>query len=424
MTSEPILDRRLRERMAELAAPGDTSAAIDNVLSTTGRLRPEPRWLVLLKEPPMRTSSVLVAGSPPMRTGLVLALVALLVALAATVAVGALVLRPTPVAPAYGPAGNGQIALAVEGDILSISATGGSPTPITSGPDIDSLPSYSRDGSRIAFVRGTGGPSGSQRLMVANADGTGAVVASPELLEIQAFDWSPTGDRLAVLGDIRLGPAPSVFVAAADGSTWSELEIGSLAPSTFIAWRPPAGDELVFRAHPEVGDPAAALYAIAPDGGVVRPLMDPAEPESGDACAVCDVELAPDGQHATFWTWGPNQTGEVNAWGRVLDLASGDVRIATTWGGSSSPITPDGRSIVGVGSRLELEPIDGSAPSRTVGPEFDPAGVHIAISPDGSRVVITESSGDRTLVDIASGEATPLDARSEGHLSWQRLALP
>ena len=40
MTTETMLDRRLRELMAELAAPGDQSAAIDNVISVTRALRP------------------------------------------------------------------------------------------------------------------------------------------------------------------------------------------------------------------------------------------------------------------------------------------------------------------------------------------------------------------------------------------------
>ena len=35
MTSESMLDRRLRELMAELAAPGDQSTAIENVISVT-----------------------------------------------------------------------------------------------------------------------------------------------------------------------------------------------------------------------------------------------------------------------------------------------------------------------------------------------------------------------------------------------------
>ena len=424
MTSEPTFDRQLRELMAELAAPGDTAPAIDHVVSVTRSLRPEPRWLVLLKERPMRTSSVLVAGSPPMRTGLVFAIIALLVAIAATVAVGALVLRQPTVPPAYGPAGNGLIAYAADGDIVVTDASGTQTTPITGGPAIDTMPLFSKDGTRIAFIRREPG-STTRQVMVANADGTALLAASPDLIDVQAFDWSPTGERLALLGTTRTGTTPSLFVTGADGSDWTELNRGALDPRDFVAWRPPAGGELVFRAHPASGDPAAALYAITPEAGAIpRPLMEPAMPEPIENPAVVEPELSPDGRFATYWTWGPNEAGEIDAWGRVLDLDTGDERIATTWGGSASPVTPDGRWVVGVGARLEVEPLDGSAPSRTLGPEIEPAGVHVAISPDGTTVLVTESTGVRTLVDFETGAATPLDVSSDDHASWQRVPLP
>ena len=152
--------------------------------------------------------------------------------------------------------------------------------------------------------------------------------------------------------------------------------------------------------------------------------MEPATPEPIDASTVWEPELSPDGRSATFYTWGQNEAGDVNAWGRVLDLETGDARIASAWGGSASPITPDGQFVVGVGSRLEIEPLDGSTSSRTFGPAIETAGVHVAISPDGTTVLVTESSGARTLVDIETGAPTPLDASSEDRFSWQRVALP
>ena len=167
MTTEPMLDRRLRELMAELAAPGDQSAAIDHVISVTRALRPEPRWRALLKERPMRTNSIVIAGSPPLRFGLVFAVIALIGLLAATIVVGALVLRQPAVPPAYGPAGNGVLAYAESGDILTSDAAGSNVTTITSGPAIDSRPLFSRDGTQIAFLRKE---SGTTRLVVANAD--------------------------------------------------------------------------------------------------------------------------------------------------------------------------------------------------------------------------------------------------------------
>ena len=136
MTTEPMLDRRLRELMAELAAPGDQSAAIDNVISVTRALRPEPRWRALLKERPMRTNSIVIAGSPPLRFGLIFAVVALIALLAATVVVGALVLRQPALPPAYGPADNGVLAYAADGDIV----TSRLPTGPTSPPSRQDRP--------------------------------------------------------------------------------------------------------------------------------------------------------------------------------------------------------------------------------------------------------------------------------------------
>ena len=191
MTTETMLDRRLRELMAELAAPGDQSAAIDNVISVTRALRPEPRWRALLKERPMRTNSIVIAGSPPLRFGLIFAVIALIGLLAATVVVGALVLRQPAVPPAYGPAGNGVLAYAESGDIVTTDAAGANLTTITTGPAVDSRPVFSRDGTRIAFLRKE---TGTTKLVVANADGTELQTVSPALYDdVHAIDWSPDG---------------------------------------------------------------------------------------------------------------------------------------------------------------------------------------------------------------------------------------
>jgi len=187
MTTDSMLDRRLHELMAELAAPGDQSAAIDHVLSVTRELRPEPRWRVLLKERPMRTESVLVAGRPPLRLGFVFAVIALIALLAASIAVGAYLLRQPAVPPAYGPAGNGVIAYAEAGDIFTTDAAGANRTAITTGPAVDSRPVFSRDGTRVAFLRKE---NMTTRLIVANADGTGIHAISPEVIDdVSGFDW-------------------------------------------------------------------------------------------------------------------------------------------------------------------------------------------------------------------------------------------
>ena len=116
-------------------------------------------------------------------------------------------------------------------------------------------------------------------------------------------------------------------------------------PNGWAAWRPPAGDEIVFRGHPTVDDPAVAIYAVAADGGTTRILSEPVGPPETDP-AIDRPAISPDGQSVTFWNW---DTVERSGWGHVLDLEAGTERTASTWGGSVSPFSPDGR--MGCGGR-------------------------------------------------------------------------
>lgn len=78
------LERRIATWMADEAFDTDATAELDQILTATSPVRPEPRWLALLKEPPMRLSSgPRVAVGLPAR-GLVLTLIVL-----AALAVGA-----------------------------------------------------------------------------------------------------------------------------------------------------------------------------------------------------------------------------------------------------------------------------------------------------------------------------------------------
>ena len=60
------LDRRVDGRRRP-SPRGTTPSLVDQILSTTGRPQPQPRWLVLLKEPPMRLNSRVAVGSPTRR---------------------------------------------------------------------------------------------------------------------------------------------------------------------------------------------------------------------------------------------------------------------------------------------------------------------------------------------------------------------
>lgn len=82
------------------------------------------------------------------------------------------------------------------GTLYRVPALGGNSTKLIS--DVDSPVSFSPDGQRLTFIRGSF--KGEYALMVANADGSGerklAVRQSPDLYEFRGPAWSPDGSKI------------------------------------------------------------------------------------------------------------------------------------------------------------------------------------------------------------------------------------
>ncbi len=92
MSANTPLERLVATWMTEEVAGLAPDALVDDILATTGRLRPAPRWLALLKEPPMRIQSMVAIGSPTRRLAAAITFALLLIAGMAVV-VGAFLLR-------------------------------------------------------------------------------------------------------------------------------------------------------------------------------------------------------------------------------------------------------------------------------------------------------------------------------------------
>ena len=101
--------------------------------------------------------------------------------------------------------------------VLSASGT---VTQITSGPALDFSPSWSPDGTRIAYASGPNGGSsgngGPTDIWVMNADGTGQVKLTESLASDFDPTWSPNGASIAFTSQ-RDGQ-PELYVMNADGS--------------------------------------------------------------------------------------------------------------------------------------------------------------------------------------------------------------
>ena len=84
MNDDVRLERLLEDGLHDLAPARAPNRLSTQVMAETGEVRPRARWLALIKEPPMRTNSRLVAGSPTARAAAVMAATLLLVVMLAT----------------------------------------------------------------------------------------------------------------------------------------------------------------------------------------------------------------------------------------------------------------------------------------------------------------------------------------------------
>src|SRR6187401_2725793 len=149
MTRFDALERDLTVWFDETAMPRRPDYTTEIIQSTAAM--PQRRWMTIERWFPMNVVEFRRRTFPPFpwRTAAVLiALIALL--LAGLVYVGSQPRLPPP----FGLAGNGLVAYAKDGDILTVDPTTGVRNWITAGDDVDALARWSLDGARLAFLRG------------------------------------------------------------------------------------------------------------------------------------------------------------------------------------------------------------------------------------------------------------------------------
>jgi hypothetical protein len=436
MTADVRFERQLPGILEDLYL-GGTPAYRDEAMAAAVRMRQRPAWTFPGRWIP---ESVIAVGPLPVRRmslraiGAALLIVALLIA--AVVIVGS---RQPKVPPPFGVARNGLLAYSIYGDIYTLDAKSGETRLIVSDPALDSRPVFSRDGTKVAFLRRTEA-SHVYDLMVSRADGSEARKVSGSFQGLDEshdfdFEWAP--DSRSVL----LYAQPQILRLDADGVadpveiTRDAIPTGRLGPTGRIPFQPVSVKE-------------DALWTVGIDGAEAKPLFQRTagtDPDgsfwyvrySPDGTKLAYVERTPDkpdqlriwvadadGTHAHRLTntvgrgdeaefaWSPDSTHiAFNHW-RPEDPANPDgdwdslpIGIAAVDGGEvGSPVTPTG---VSLGSQAATF-------------EWSPEGSALIAIPHRPDIALTYTNP--VIIDVATGDTRTLDVLVSTAANWQRQA--
>jgi Tol biopolymer transport system component len=420
MTRNVELDRRLGAWLEEEAAPHAPGELHARFIDAMAGSRQRPGWATTERWISMETRAQL--GAVP-RGAIVLATLGILAALAAgAIAVGSSGEPKAP--PPFGPAANGLIAFADGGDIHVVEPDGSGRRALTSGPELDDAPTWSRDGRRLAYLSepAEGGPP--FELRVIDADGGEPLTIAQQSAGSGPgyfFTWSADGSEIAysfIVPELGQDPCPThdslggmcgmrIFVAAVDGS--GSRQIGDPDLDARSPELSPDGRTIAFGGG-TAG--SADLYAMGWDGSDARRLTTDAVPDGG--WAFIHSAWSSDGRRivtqsdSDIWLVEADGSGEANISDHYSDenigrYAPGDDMISWRRGGTGVTILPSDAP----------EPV-------TLTAEVERA----VWSPDGTLLVGNDALAQTLrVVDRQGAVLAEIETPGLGfYPSWQRLA--
>jgi Tol biopolymer transport system component len=436
-----ISDEQIRDALTRMPDPQDMAEDLALIVAAVDRTHQGRRW-----QPAWMT-----AGSARTRgAASAFAVLAVLVALA--IALGVIVGSRPRLPPPFGLAKPGLVAFDLNGDIYVGNADGTARRQLTAGQDADIRPTWSPDGTAIAYESRL--PDLSWAVIVMSADGAHRVTLADGLTQIGGIAWSPDSHRVAFGAHIT-GPQTNsnenydwrIYIADADRPGAAQLggpDLYGLAPS----WSPDGREVAFKRVYPCCGAPGdVALWIIGADGRNPRRLSSMKELYNnlGGGDAFWNTAWSPDGKRLAFLAEGlagaydvfvinADGTDERNisnspqeeywpSWSpdgsRIAFPRMSEVRPKA---GFTMPVAPASRE----GTLVVVDP-DGTHAVPMTGPPVDS---DTAIwSPDGTRLlgyVFDPNHDHNSAIAIfdPSGRLPPMTIPADGLIgaSWQRLA--
>jgi Tol biopolymer transport system component len=418
----------LFDELADARTPEYLEAAIERASSRPQR----PAWTFPGRWLPMDISTRAVpAPRLPWRQLGVLALLTILLAATLAVFVGSQERRlPEP----FGLAANGVVAVERDGDIVTVDPATGASETIIGGPEADSDPMYSPDGTKLAFVRAVEGSDDQSLLMVAKADGTDVVQTTTEpITQLLSYSFSADGRELLITGVVDL--RPQIFFVPADGAgepRFLDVRLSSNESAIENAFvRPPDGREvLVVQSQPDTD--RRGIYLLDPSSGQTRPVHEPTAPFD-----LFNASWSPSGEWIMFGQFAETprayviRVGDGSDARRVAPYSLVDADRPGSWSNDSTRMTIGSRDVadgpfdvVVVGIDPDMEPVElDCTPFGLPSCEGD-----WIWSPDDTQLLgIIEAEGEPAryfVADPDTGVVTHAPWTATGGLSQQRLAPP
>ena len=406
---------------------------LDEVLAVTRETRQRPAWSSLERWLPMDTTFRPRLVAVP-SAGRLLAVAALILLLLAVVvfAVGS---RQQRLPPPFGLARNGGATASVDGDIYALDPTTLQRTPLITDANYDFGGSFSRDGTRFAFLRAREQPNDVSDpaliLAIANADGTDIRELTAPLQGMDWSDWSPDGHAITFTSRAPDGGRLINIVDLTTGRI-TTYDVGVSAH--FVTWRPPDGRQILFRGE---GD-EPGLYALDLGLGTSRRITTRPPNNEFDYQS---MTVSQDGRTASFSRWS-NEDGVPSI--HMLDIDTGAEWILPSppdvgqRGGAT--FSPDGVTLAyvrivrepgGALAQVVVAPADGRDTGHALGPRVPstPDGgevpVSIIFSPDGKAIIArygNDAAGTVRWLPLDGSPDRVIDDGAFGFVDIQRLA--
>ena len=149
-----------------------------------------------------------------------------------------------------------------QGNLMTIPASGGTSTALTTGNQTLVGADWSPDGNRIVFTSTQVG--GTSHLFIINVDGSGLTQITSGSVGDGGPSWSPNGQRIAFFRGASASDI-HIWVMNADGTSPLQLTTGSWS-DTWPSWSPD-GTQIAFAS---TRDGAGDIYVTNADGSNVR----------------------------------------------------------------------------------------------------------------------------------------------------------